>query len=639
MKPKSLLIIIAAFFSATYSTLGAESSDELLQKGLLEEEANHNLAAAVQAYQSVIDRFNAQRKDAATALFRLAECHRKLGKTNDAIAGYQRVIREFPDVQSLVDPSGKALTALGAGVDRSTSSSISARAPTITNPEQLKLLQQEIQLAERETAVAEAKVRNGQGEAAGIARAKNELLSLQRQLPENATVANQQKLIGEQIKLQEQLLTEMRKRIQVGAAAPLDEAPLERALLRLKRELIAVETPASPAGGNAAGLVSVNVPGEDTTSAVRDDEAKEIQRLKNMIKNSPDLINGRGPTGETLLAEAAAGGRLEVVHFLLDQKADVGTALHLAALNGHKAMVDLLLANGADVNARDRSGKTPIHHASSRGFVKVAETLIAHSADVNAGRGRMQTPLAAAAAGGHSQVIELLLANKANPNVGDSKGATPLILAVLGNQPACARILLEHGADPNAAASEGSPLGVAARQGSQEIATLLLQHGAKANVKISSEVHPLLSAVKDGNLVLTKALLAAGADPNVVSENVTALFSAVGIGKNEFVELLLEKGADPNATTHDTGFTALHQATRKGNVEAAKLLVAKGADVNINDFLGYTPLWYAFDRTPRGPGVLPRQTPEQAVIADLLIQHGAKVPGPRPVAAPPKTNP
>jgi hypothetical protein len=48
----------------------------LLQKGLFEEEANHDLAAAMQAYQSVIERMDKDRKLAATAIFRLGECYR-----------------------------------------------------------------------------------------------------------------------------------------------------------------------------------------------------------------------------------------------------------------------------------------------------------------------------------------------------------------------------------------------------------------------------------------------------------------------------------------------------------------------------------------------------------------------------------
>src|SRR5712692_1624803 len=79
----------------------AEGVNELLQKGLFEEEANHNLDAAIKAYQSVITQQDDQRKLAATAVFRLGECYRKLGRTNEATAQYERILRDFADQPSL----------------------------------------------------------------------------------------------------------------------------------------------------------------------------------------------------------------------------------------------------------------------------------------------------------------------------------------------------------------------------------------------------------------------------------------------------------------------------------------------------------------------------------------------------------
>src|SRR5215471_7136931 len=70
------------------SGLHASTNDltTTLQSGLFEEEANHNLAAAIQAYQSVAAQFDKDRKLAGTAIFRLGECYRKQGATNEAAA-------------------------------------------------------------------------------------------------------------------------------------------------------------------------------------------------------------------------------------------------------------------------------------------------------------------------------------------------------------------------------------------------------------------------------------------------------------------------------------------------------------------------------------------------------------------------
>src|SRR2546421_6768191 len=85
-----------------------------LQRGLFEEEANHNLDAAIQAYQSVINQYDKDRKLAATAIFRLGESYRKQGKTNEAVAQYERVLREFPDQPDLLPVSRGNLVTLGS---------------------------------------------------------------------------------------------------------------------------------------------------------------------------------------------------------------------------------------------------------------------------------------------------------------------------------------------------------------------------------------------------------------------------------------------------------------------------------------------------------------------------------------------
>jgi tetratricopeptide (TPR) repeat protein len=94
--------------------LGAVRSAETenagaLQKALFEDEANHNLEAAMQSYQAVISHFDDERKSVATAVFRLGECYRKQGKTAEASKQYERIVREFSDQTELVQSSRAAL--------------------------------------------------------------------------------------------------------------------------------------------------------------------------------------------------------------------------------------------------------------------------------------------------------------------------------------------------------------------------------------------------------------------------------------------------------------------------------------------------------------------------------------------------
>src|SRR5579863_4900424 len=103
MKTKQLILsVIAAMAAGVGNGSGATNEvSGLLQKGLFEEEANLNLDAAIQAYQGVVTQTDKNHQFAATAIFRLGECYRKLGKTNEANAQYQRILREFPDQTEL----------------------------------------------------------------------------------------------------------------------------------------------------------------------------------------------------------------------------------------------------------------------------------------------------------------------------------------------------------------------------------------------------------------------------------------------------------------------------------------------------------------------------------------------------------
>src|SRR5438445_6432470 len=96
----------------------ADGLTQTLQHGLYEEEANQNLDAAIKSYQAVIDQSQEQRKVVATALFRLGECYRKLGKTNEASAQYQRVIRDFSEQEQLVKLSREQVGPGGPVVSR-----------------------------------------------------------------------------------------------------------------------------------------------------------------------------------------------------------------------------------------------------------------------------------------------------------------------------------------------------------------------------------------------------------------------------------------------------------------------------------------------------------------------------------------
>jgi len=81
--------------------------------------------------------------------------------------------------------------------------------------------------------------------------------------------------------------------------------------------------------------------------------------------------------------------------------------LHLAAIRDHKEIIELLIAEGADLNAKTFGGVTPLHTAAGIGRKEIAELLIANGADVNA-KGFGGTPLDRAIKYNHTEIVDLL---------------------------------------------------------------------------------------------------------------------------------------------------------------------------------------------------------------------------------------
>jgi len=122
--------------------------------------------------------------------------------------------------------------------------------------------------------------------------------------------------------------------------------------------------------------------------------------------------------------------------------------LHVAAIYGHGSVVGQLLQARADVNVKDKDGKTPLDlayarvevktvlrkhggkhsllYAASKGMVQDVAELIKGGADVNQTGSDQRAPLHVAAVNGHGSVVDQLLQARADVNVKDEDGKTPL---------------------------------------------------------------------------------------------------------------------------------------------------------------------------------------------------------------------
>jgi hypothetical protein len=185
-----------------------EHMADTLRSGILEEDSKQQPGAAIQQYQAVMTQFAETRQTAATALFRMAECYRKLGSRTQAIAAYQRLLKDFPDQSKLAAQSRTLLattynvTPAGstAGGDQSDRAKFQA------------LMEQQTK-EQAKTAEARARYR--------------------------ATIEEEMELVVKQLSL----VKERQRAGSVGAAASDD---LEEKLIRLKRELAAFDAGMTP---------------------------------------------------------------------------------------------------------------------------------------------------------------------------------------------------------------------------------------------------------------------------------------------------------------------------------------------------------------------------------------------------------
>lgn len=266
---------------------------------------------------------------------------------------------------------------------------------------------------------------------------------------------------------------------------------------------------------------------------------------------------------------------------------DGATALHFSALEcDDRRPAELLISAGADVEAVNDNGNTPLHVASRKGHAGPAAALLAAGASTAARNKKGHTPALLAAGDGHAGVLALLAdAGASLTDAMPDTGTTAMHFAARNGHTAVVRELLARGVDVKAARQSGeTPLSEAVYHGHAATAEALLEAGADPAVfppPHRSLVEMIVRREVDGAAATVRLLLGprGGCDPNARDKGGKPVLVLACIqGRAATAEALLEGGADPNADCDGKGgTTALQVAAILGHAGIIRTLLAAGA--------------------------------------------------------------
>ena len=186
-------------------------------------------------------------------------------------------------------------------------------------------------------------------------------------------------------------------------------------------------------------------------------------------------------------------------------------AIHQAVWEHHHSVTQLLLDQGADLNAKINSLEpslhsatvmqgSPLHLAAIRGNAFFVKLLVERKGEVNVRLDNGWTPLHMAAANGHTSLVELLTSHGAKLNAVDGHGATATYRAAENGQEAAIQVLVKHGADVNIRTKlDQTPLLRAAENGNEGTVAVLLRNGADWKIKDFLGWTPLYRALDQGH--------------------------------------------------------------------------------------------------------------------------------------------
>lgn len=304
-------------------------------------------------------------------------------------------------------------------------------------------------------------------------------------------------------------------------------------------------------------------------------------------------INQKTLQGVSAL-QLAAASHSKIFLLLLEKNAtsntisfDNSSPLHKLATYCDKInLVEEIVTAGAEVNIYTSQGHySPLFFAASNNCSKIVDVLLKNKAEVNAKTEKNLTSLYEAASYGFQEVAKILLRNNANPNLADNEGTTPLHLAAKNNNQMVIQYLNENGANKEAVDKDrNTPLFFAENR---EAFELLLEKGANlyhegfGGVKIAHIAAMKCNAsIIDWLLEFEERLLTQHDD------NYGTIMHY--LAANNCFDIITELVRSHNFSLDfrdRLGFTPLHIAALNNHAFTADVLLKLGADPNAQNFL------------------------------------------------------
>ena len=274
----------------------------------------------------------------------------------------------------------------------------------------------------------------------------------------------------------------------------------------------------------------------------------------------------------------------------------------MAVGHNEKELVEVLIDQGADINARNRDKESPIHIAVQKQNKEIVSILLESGADINAEDYMRRTPLLFAVKNKDIDIINFLIENGAciDPREDSTHEEIPLHQAVVDNEKSIVEMLLKNGGNIEAKCWFGNTALIkAVRKGTIEMVQFLISSGADTEAENDNSLTPLLTAVHEDHIEAVEILLENGAKIDYCSDGIIAIHVAIVFKKKSILQTILN--SNPNISNHCFA-SILPYAVYDGNLEIIKMLIEYGFDIDAyNPATGRPPIHVAITQNKKNP--------------------------------------